>query len=187
MDGRRQIAELMSFRPDGTLGFLANLEPVELQASEVVYWGRVPELVSPVFAVFADGSLLASNYVQIDQDRVHLRGSQFLDAAIPVEFLAGVVLQAPGRREARDRLVDEIVAARGQQDEAVLVNGDRLGGLLVAIGRKDVSFRDGERYDPVAPGGTSWPSVFIPSFGPSCPRLPRPAEIKRRHQARECG
>jgi hypothetical protein len=133
VDGRRQIAELMSFRPDGTLGFLANLEPVELRASEVVYWGWVPELVSPIFAVFADGSLLAANAVRIDQDRVHLRGSQYLDVAIPVEFLAGVVLQAPGRREALDRLVDEIVAARGQQDEAVLVNGDRMGGFLVRL------------------------------------------------------
>ena len=133
LDGRRLVGELSRILPGGRLEFLANLEPAEFAADQVVLWGRLPELLSPQVIVFADGSLLGVNYVRLENERVHVRGPQFLDLAVPVEQLAGVVLRAPGRREQRDRLLDNVLRSTAKQDEVLLANGDRIGGLVLRL------------------------------------------------------
>jgi hypothetical protein len=132
-DGRRLVGELSRILPDARLEFLADLEPTEFAAHQVVVWGRLPELLSPQVVVFADGSLLGVHYVRIENERVYMRGAQILDLVVPVEQLAGVVLRAPGQREKRDRLLDEVLRFTGKQDEVLLANGDKIGGLLLRL------------------------------------------------------
>ncbi len=133
LDGRRLVGELSRILPGGRLEFLANLEPAEFAADQVILWGRLPELLSPQVVVFADGSLLGVNHVRLENERVHVRGPQFLDFIVPVEQLAGMVLRAPGAREQRDRLLDSVLQSRAKQDEVLLANGDRIGGLLLRL------------------------------------------------------
>jgi hypothetical protein len=133
VDGRRLVGELSRILPGGRLEFLANLEPAEFAADQVVLWGRLPELLSPQVVVFADGSLLAVHYVRIENERVHIRGPQILDLVVPVEQLAGVVLRSPGQREQRDRLFDNVLRSTAKQDEVILANGDRIGGLVLRL------------------------------------------------------
>lgn len=135
-DGRRMVGEFVGFVNEGRLGFVANLEPVELRPEEVILWGRLPEITSPIIVVLADGSLLGATNLSLGDEEVRLRGLSFLETSLPVELLAGIILSPPTRRERRDRLVDEILWAAGKDDELLLANGDRIAGLVLRLDDK---------------------------------------------------
>lgn len=136
VDGRRYVGELTSAQEDGQLEFVADLAPLRVRVDELVVWGRLPDIHSPAIALLADGSLLAITGIQIVDEKVYLRGIHLLEAVLPLDFLAGVLLLPPGDREKRDRLLDRMLFAQLPSDEVLLANGDRIAGVLLRLDEK---------------------------------------------------
>ncbi len=135
-DGRRLVGEFLGFGEDRRLRFVADLEATDLLSEEFILWGRLPDITAPIIVVLADGSLLGASFVTVVDEVVRIRPLQALDVTFPVETLAGILLVPPGDRERRDRLIHEIVAATEQEDHLLLINGDRLSGVVLRIDEK---------------------------------------------------
>lgn len=95
--------------------------------------------------VLADGGLLAVNSPEgIGGDREKVMAeSAFGQVAMPLDRVAGIVLELPAVPLSRDRLLDQVAKAQGVSDSLLLLNGDEVRGNVRAIKDQKVSIDTG--------------------------------------------
>lgn len=143
---------------------LAGGEARSLAPGEFVAWGARREMTRGLLILLVDGSILAGGElppseekgteVRLADDRLILKtgiwgerpdpfkAAQF---AIPINRVRGLLLHAPPEAAARDRLLDELADAKGDDDRVWLDNGDLLSGTLLPAA------------DPKLPAGAAGP------------------------------
>lgn len=165
VDGPPFEAALVSADAEWRFVFDTGSERRALEAAELVRWGDMTEPPSGPILILADGGLVVADVFEADKDS--LKADSLLLGAIrlPIEALAGIVFQFPSQRRARDALVDRVLGAEGNQDLAILDNGDQLAGVFEGIEDDTMDFRG-------APGPTRIETHRLAaiSFNPSLRR-----------------
>lgn len=137
VDGSSFATEIASITSDWQVTLRDGERTQTVPAADIVAWGHVAELPSRPLIVMTDGSVLVGDVVQADRQR--LVAESFLVSAsqgpleVPLELVAGLIIQPPNGRNARDALIDRIVAGGERSDLVVLANGDELSGSIQSI------------------------------------------------------
>ena len=126
-------AELTGVTADWQLTFNIGGKQHVMPAADLVCWGRCPEQGRGVALVLADGSILMAENVAADKERLTANSELLGTLKLPLEALAGIVLQMPSQPADRDKLLDRLLRATGDADRLLLQNGDELTGLLTGI------------------------------------------------------
>ncbi len=103
-----------------------------LSAADLVMWGSVRDSDKTLPVVLADGSLLAAERVEL-LDGALVAHSKLLGAVrMPLRLVRGVVLRRSSEPLERDKLIERVLAAQGDEDQVFLLNGDVLRGTVSA-------------------------------------------------------
>jgi hypothetical protein len=109
-----------------------------LAAADVVRWGSYKDTEKAAQIVLADGGVLTALVLKITSDHLIVDSSiGFLqplwgEVKLPLSAVRGVVFRPPALPLARDRLIKQVAATRGEDDRLLLDNGDVLTGTLAA-------------------------------------------------------
>jgi hypothetical protein len=118
----------------------------------LVRWGRPVEPTRGPIAMLADGGLIPGEPVGMADGRIQFESDAMGSIELPLELLAGVILQWPSKDVERDQLVDRLLRHRGTTDLVLLANGDRLTGIVSRIDGQAVGIeRDGTSSDLARP------------------------------------
>ncbi|NUQ61692.1 MAG: NPCBM/NEW2 domain-containing protein [Pirellulales bacterium] len=134
IEGEPFSAEIAAIAPSWQIRFTSNGNTRELSAADLVRWGTPRELRRGPVLVLADGGFFAAEVLKADKERLSADSAVFGMVEVPLELLRGIVFQLPLERQERDLLLDSILAAEGNSDEAILTNGDRIAGRFEGIG-----------------------------------------------------
>jgi hypothetical protein len=110
-----------------------------LSAAALVRWGAPPYSPPQTQILLTDGSRLVADLLGSDENELQVDSLYFGQIAIPLEYVAGILVQRPSDSLIRDRLVDAVQAAGKSRQAAakgdflVLHNGDRLSGSIQSI------------------------------------------------------
>lgn len=132
-DGPPFAATLVAVNANWEMKFESDGKSRSLPASDVVAWGTPVEPTTRTWLVLSDGGLLVADVKEADRDRITVDSPLFGELQIPLELLAGIVLESPAVQEMADRLAQAIRGAQGNADQLLLDNGDKLTGSLRAI------------------------------------------------------
>lgn len=133
VDGRPFALPLTSVDAGWSLEFGGGADQRVLDAADLVSWGAPVEPAGPTRLVLADGGQLVASIKEADRERITVDSALFGELQIPLELLAGVILNAPAGAERADRLLMAVRRAEGTTDRLLLENGDELAGSLRAI------------------------------------------------------
>ena len=145
VDGAPFRAKLVAADANWRLTFADGDVQKTMLAADLVRWGNCAEQGRGGFAVFTDGSLLATEVVSADKDRITLDGDSFGTEKLPLESLAGVVFHSPSDHQRRDALQDRLLRDSGDADRAILDNGDEITGLVEGISADAVTIKTAAR------------------------------------------
>ena len=111
-----------------------------LTISKMVRWGSLssPRLGHQV--VLRDGSLLLGHVTQFSAGKLRLETDTFGELSIPRDSVACVVWKPPAIPLDQWKLRDTLVRVQGDEDQLILVGGDRLTGELTAVSSHRVQF-----------------------------------------------
>jgi len=138
VDGPPSSAKVHAIDATWQVSFKGDEGTRQVPAADLVRWGVPQDLRRGPVAVLADGGLLVADTLEADKERLAADSPLFGRVQVPLEQLAGVVLQLPASSEDRDRLLDTVSTATGESDQVILTNGDRLAGRLQSIREKIV-------------------------------------------------
>lgn len=133
VEGAPFAATLTAVTSAWEMTFASDGKPRTLPAADVVQWGTPVEPTARSWLLLSDGGLLVAEVKEADRDRITVDSPLFGELQIPLELLAGIVLDAPTGHESADRLVQAVRSAQGNSDQLLLDNGDKLTGSLRAI------------------------------------------------------
>jgi hypothetical protein len=138
IDGGAFRGKLIAADSTGKLRFGNTDKPREILAADLVRWGTFVEPLAGAQIILADGGTIVADAVRIEAEQVHGRSKSLGSFALPLEFVAGMILQPPADRAALDAWTARIGAAGGQTDRLLLDNGDELTGSVVGLTEKGV-------------------------------------------------
>ena len=106
----------------------------QINAAELVSWGRKREPRRGTLVITTCGQLLVSDWRKTDEAISISESGSFLlrPCAVPADQLRGVIAQLPSSSRLADRLSDDLSRRRLEQDEFLLLNGDVLRGVWLA-------------------------------------------------------
>lgn len=133
VDGEPFLAEIAAVDESWRIRFNAHGASRELSAADLVRWGRPREPRRGPLLVLADGGFLSADVLKADKKRLTADSALFGTIEVPLERIAGVILQLPADRHGRDLLLDTVSSAQGNADEAILTNGDRIAGRFESL------------------------------------------------------
>jgi len=131
--GEPFAAALVGADEQWQLEFSAQGAKRTLAAGELVRWGRFAEVDQGPVVVLADGGLLVADLLGVDDETLSVDSLLVGTLRLPLEAVAGLVLRLPASRAQSDRLLDEVLQAKGNTDQLALDNGDRLEGLFLGF------------------------------------------------------
>jgi hypothetical protein len=105
-----------------------------MAAGDLVLWGGFPEPARRSLVVLVGGGLLVADVKTADKETLVAESELFGSIRLPLEIVAGAVLEVPPDPRHRDRLIDRLATATGQTDRILLVNEDELPGTIESIG-----------------------------------------------------
>jgi hypothetical protein len=111
-----------------------------IAAADLVRWGTPAAVRRGPVLVLSDGGLLPAAVLRADREKLVAESNLLRPAAaseegliVPRELLSGIVFQLPADRQKQDRMLDRAVAAAGDSDRLILVNGDETTGSIQTI------------------------------------------------------
>jgi hypothetical protein len=134
IDGEAFPAELAAADADWQLTFTSGQARRGLSAADLVRWGACDEPRRGPAIVLADGGLLLTQLPTVDKQNLAAESDLFGRVQLPLEQVAGLVLQLPGDRPRRESLLDRVADAAGESDRVLLLNGDELAGSVTGVG-----------------------------------------------------
>lgn len=109
-----------------------------VRAGDLAYWGRYRDVEAGPQLLLADGSLIRSDLLKLDEQQVVLgdatglgRG-QWDESSLPRAALAALVWQPPADDARRDAQLATLLRDSGTDDRLLLVGGESLSGTLTA-------------------------------------------------------
>ncbi len=138
VDGPVFRGTLAAADASGKLRFAGAGKPHEILAADLAWWGALVEPVAGAQIILADGGTIVADGVRIEAEQVHGRSQSLGPFNLPLELVAGIVLQPPADRAALDAWTARIAAASGQTDRLLLDNGDELTGSVAGLTEKIV-------------------------------------------------
>ncbi len=127
-------AEIAAIDDSWQIRFATDGATREVPAADLVRWGNPREVRRGPILILAGGGFLSVDVLSADKDKLTADSALFGLVEVPLELVAGIVFQLPLDRHDRDVLLDTVLSARGNSDEAILTNGDRITGRFQAIG-----------------------------------------------------
>ncbi len=107
-------------------------------ADSFVRWGEPHAARRGPLVLLADGGLLVSDVVAVDDERLLLASNLWGEVSLPIELARGIVFWPPPDPLQRDRLLDRLRRADGQSDRVLLENGDVIDGTLLGLSNDTV-------------------------------------------------
>jgi hypothetical protein len=138
VDGPTFRGTLAAAEAGGKLRFADAGKPHEILAADLTWWGALVEPVAGAQIILADGGTIVADGVRIDAEQVHGRSQSLGQFKLPLELVAGIILQPPADRATLDAWTARIAAASGQTDRLLLDNGDELTGSVAGLTEKIV-------------------------------------------------
>jgi hypothetical protein len=133
LDGDPFPARVERIDDDWTVQFQTTAAPRAVAARELQRWGDYADTYRLMQIVLADGSLLVAQLAQIAEDKLTVDGELCGRLEIPLARARGLIVDPPPSPTERDRLLEQIAAAQGVEDQLLLKNGDVLRGVLKTI------------------------------------------------------
>ncbi len=138
VDGQSFVGTVSQVVGDWLIKFDTEDGPREVAASDLVRWGIVPALSRGPLIVLANGSVLVADVKGIENSLLTAESFLFGEVRLPMSSVRGIVFRVPSEGTERFRELQSIKTAKGTRDQLVLVNGDRLDGVLLGGGRESV-------------------------------------------------
>lgn len=142
VDGPQLAAKWIGVNSEGKFDFQIGEEIKTLAPGDFLSWGARADLAAASqLVVLADGGLIAAKAVRLVGGELLIQSQNFGEPAdirtpavvrLPAERARGIVFRLPAGAAERDRLVDQLLAARGDDDRLILANGDHAQGTLIA-------------------------------------------------------
>lgn len=104
---------------------------ITLPAGELLIWGDYSDRETGPQILLADGSLLVADVLAITRTELTLASPLLEEITLPLTSVRGIVFQPPATPLDRDRLLDSLAGAGGNEDQLTLENGDVLQGAIV--------------------------------------------------------
>lgn len=139
-------AQLKSIEGNSAI-FQTQESELRVQLSEIVCWGSLCEPISYEWLCIRDGSLIAGTWQGSDNGHLLWRNGFLGDFSVPLNEVAGIVLQLPGFFPEKDALFNKILNSSGGR-YVLLTNGDQLDATLLRRhpnGNVVIGTRFGER------------------------------------------
>ncbi len=148
-DGEPLAARLISIDERWGIGFQTASGPRNVNAAELVAWGKCPEADRGPWILLRDGSVIVGRLREIGREDLAFESRLFGAVRLPRASVAGLVLQLPADRDERDRLADWVLngaisarpAEASAEERLRLVNGDELGGTLGSLAGRGLAWR----------------------------------------------
>ncbi len=102
-------------------------------ANALVKWGECVEPGRGPYLVLVDGGLVVADILSADKQSLVADSVSFGEMKVPLELAAGVVFQPLADRGRRERLIDRLVAFKGDSDRVLLTNDDEITGTIRSI------------------------------------------------------
>lgn len=115
-------SEVRFISPDGELQ--------TVPSERLIRFGNEPVVDITSGLVMVDGSLLIGRINKISKDSISIVSRHFANAVIPLRFVRGIALHLPTNLAASAKLLDQIEAATGEDDQLLMVNGDQVLGVI---------------------------------------------------------
>jgi hypothetical protein len=138
VDGPAFRGALAAAEAGGKLRFLNAGNPHEILPVDLAWWGALVEPVGGAQIVLADGGTIVADGVRIEAEQVRGHSPSLGAFELPLELVAGIILQPPADRATLDAWTARIAAASGQTDRLLLDNGDELTGSVAGLTDKVV-------------------------------------------------
>jgi hypothetical protein len=133
LDGEAFWARVERIDDDWTVQFQTADAPRAVAARDLQRWGQYADTSRLMQIVLADGSLLVAQLARIAEDKLVVDGELCGRLEIPLARVRGWIADPPAAAADRDRLLEQIVAAQGVEDQLLLKNGDVLRGVLKTV------------------------------------------------------
>lgn len=130
LDAAPVFATLVDIAEDWTFTFAVKDQEREVAGRRLVRWGAYQDGDAGPQVVLADGGILVAEILSIQAETLAVYSDIFGDLEIPLEQIAGIVLDPPIDPLRRDQLIDQIRTTSGTQDRLLMANGDVVKGLI---------------------------------------------------------
>ena len=127
------MARVERIDDDWTVQFQTADAPRAVAARDLQRWGQYADTSRLMQFVLADGSLLVAQLARIAEDKLVVDGELCGRLEIPLARVRGLIADPPPSAADRDRLLEQIIAAQGVEDQLLLKNGDVLRGVLKTV------------------------------------------------------
>ncbi len=134
-------AQLAGIDPQWNISLKAAGKVRVLHARELAYWGRYRDAEAGPQILLADGSVIRSDLLLLDErqavlgDVTGLGRGQWDESRLPRAALAAILWQPPADRGERDRLLLSLLGEAATEDRLILLGGVSLAGTLSAAPR----------------------------------------------------
>jgi hypothetical protein len=126
-------AEITAVDSQGQITFSAGAMHRTLPIAGLLRWGHPAEVTRGPVLLLADGGLIVADGIQLDKSTLQAHADLLGPLKLPLELVAGAVLQLPIDRPRRDRLLDRVAAGAERSDRLLLANGDEIRGTLQGV------------------------------------------------------
>lgn len=136
--------------------FLVDGKELKLPLTEISRFGDWQETARGPQIVLHDGSILSGDILRMTTeelvlgDALQLGRCRWEDETIPLSRVRGILLQPPGNRLERDRLLLALANEKRRDDELLVVGGEMIQGIC--LGTKDAEGTD-------STNGRSWQTL----------------------------
>ena len=134
-------AELAGIDREWNLSFKTAGKVRVVAAADLAYWGRIRDVEAGPQVVLADGGMIRTDALLIDEKQVVLGDATGLgrgmwdESALPRAAVRGVLLQPPAGVVERDRIWKEVARQDQSEDRVWLRGGESISGTLVGAPR----------------------------------------------------
>jgi hypothetical protein len=125
--------QLQSISADGQATFLADGAPRTMSLADVARHGAFVEPGQGIEVLLAGGSRIVADAVHTADEKLHVESALLGEQIIPLEFVAGLVLNPPRDVQDRDRLTNRVLEPTARSDRLLLSNGDELTGTVASV------------------------------------------------------
>lgn len=134
--------ELRRISPSGDVLFKTDAGDRTVAAADIITWGELRDSADGTQVLLADGSVIVASGVKLDGESLVVdanlfgrpQGFSIAGATrLPVSAVKAIVFRVPLKSAQRDALFDRIAAAKGNEDQLWLANGDAIAGSLTSL------------------------------------------------------
>jgi hypothetical protein len=131
VSGERFSARLTAIDKDGVFTFEAAGKRRTLAPADFVSFGTFSDGEKGPLVVLADGgTLVAGSLDQVTSQSLSITTDLWGKVRLPLGQVRGIVFRPPAEALARDKLLERVLTAEGDEDQLLLDNGDLVTGQI---------------------------------------------------------